>query len=112
MCTKEEFARLRDQTVENTRQINDLAKADAAQSEQIKTLFAATKEQGKTIDTITACSGRYRYHDTRRACAHFRRVGERRLQRRDESRAKRRGGCRQVISRHVAGDTTNERGKP
>ena len=46
MCTKEEFARLRDQTAANTKQITDLAKADAVQSEQIKTLFNTTKSQG------------------------------------------------------------------
>jgi len=46
MCTKEEFARLRDVTRENTKAITELQKADAAQSEQIKTLFNTTKEQG------------------------------------------------------------------
>ena len=54
MCTKEEFARLREQTVANSVQINELAKHDAAQTEQIKTLFATTERQGETIDTITA----------------------------------------------------------
>lgn len=52
MCTKEEFARLRDQTVANTKQINDLAKADAVQSEQIKTLFVTTKEQGSRQEKV------------------------------------------------------------
>ena len=46
MCTKEEFARLRDLTRENTKAITELQKADATQSEQIKTLFNTTKEQG------------------------------------------------------------------
>ena len=56
MCTKEEFARLRDQTAANTKQITDLAKADAVQSEQIKTLFNTTKAQGdrqeKTVNRL------------------------------------------------------------
>lgn len=39
MCDREEFAKIRDTIVE-------LQKADAQQSEQIKTLFATTKEQG------------------------------------------------------------------
>ena len=47
MCDRESFAKLKDAIVE-------LQKADAAQSEQIKTLFATTERQGKTIDTITA----------------------------------------------------------
>lgn len=46
MCTKEEFARLRDVTRENTKAITELQKADATQSEQIRTLFNTTKEQG------------------------------------------------------------------
>ena len=46
MCTKAEFARLRDVTRENTKAITELQKADATQSEQIKTLFNTTKEQG------------------------------------------------------------------
>ena len=46
MCTKEEFARLRDVTRDNAKAITELQKADATQSEQIKTLFNATKEQG------------------------------------------------------------------
>lgn len=41
MCDREEFAKIRDA-------ISDLQKADAVQSEQIKTLFATTKEQGDT----------------------------------------------------------------
>lgn len=41
MCDREEFAKIRDAIVE-------LQKADAQQSEQIKTLFATTKEQGDT----------------------------------------------------------------
>ena len=39
MCDRESFAKIRDA-------IGDLQKADAVQSEQIKTLFATTKEQG------------------------------------------------------------------
>ncbi len=46
MCTKAEFARLRDVTRANTKAITKLQKADATQSEQIKTLFNTTKEQG------------------------------------------------------------------
>ena len=41
MCDREEFARIRDMIV-------DLQKADAVQSEQIKTLFATTERQGET----------------------------------------------------------------
>ena len=41
MCDREEFARTRDAIV-------DLQKADAVQSEQIKTLFKATEKQGET----------------------------------------------------------------
>lgn len=40
MCDRESFARLKDAIVE-------LQKADAVQSEQIKTLFATTKKQGE-----------------------------------------------------------------
>lgn len=47
MCDRESFGKIRDA-------IADLQKADAAQSEQIKTLFATTERQGKTIDTMTA----------------------------------------------------------
>lgn len=45
MCDREEFAKIRDAIVE-------LQKADAVQSEQIKTLFATTKEQGNTQKTL------------------------------------------------------------
>ena len=41
MCDRESFAKIRDA-------IADLQKADAVQSEQIKTLFNTTKEQGDT----------------------------------------------------------------
>ena len=41
MCDQEAFAKIRDA-------IADLQKADAVQSEQIKTLFNTTKEQGDT----------------------------------------------------------------
>ena len=54
MCDRESFARLRAQTEENLRTINELARRDAAQGEQIKTLFATTERQGRTIDTLTA----------------------------------------------------------
>lgn len=46
MCDKESFARLRDQTEANTRQIADLAKSDAVQSVQIANLAKATEAQG------------------------------------------------------------------
>jgi len=59
MCTKEEFARLRDvvkgtaeQSAENSRQIAALQKADAVQSEQLKTLFITTREQGENQKTL------------------------------------------------------------
>lgn len=39
MCNRESFAKIRDA-------IGELQKADAVQSEQIKTLFHVTKEQG------------------------------------------------------------------
>ena len=41
MCDKEAFAKIRDA-------IGDLQKADAVQSEQIKTLFKTTEKQGDT----------------------------------------------------------------
>ena len=46
MCDKESFAKIREQTEANTKQIADLAKSDAVQSEQIKTLFHTTERQG------------------------------------------------------------------
>lgn len=52
MCDEESFARLRRQTEENTKQISELAKTDAVQSEQIKTLFHTTKEQGDTQKSL------------------------------------------------------------
>ena len=59
MCTKEEFARLRDvvkgaaeQSAENSRQIAALQKADAVQSEQLKTLFNTPREQGENQKTL------------------------------------------------------------
>jgi hypothetical protein len=42
MCDKESFARIRDA-------IGDLQKADAVQSEQIKTLFHTTEKQGENM---------------------------------------------------------------
>lgn len=47
MCDKESFAKIRDA-------IADLQKADAVQSEQIKTLFAVTKKQGEQQDRLTS----------------------------------------------------------
>ena len=41
MCDRESFAKIRDA-------ISDLQKADAVQSEQIKTLFHVTERQGDT----------------------------------------------------------------
>ena len=38
MCDEESFAKLRDQTAANTKQIADLAASDAVQSVQIKNL--------------------------------------------------------------------------
>lgn len=52
MCDEESFCRLRDQTEENTKAINELAKTNVAQNEQIKTLFNTTKEQGDTQKTL------------------------------------------------------------
>ena len=46
MCDRESFARLKDQTKQNTKQINELAKRDAEQSVQIAGLAQATKTQG------------------------------------------------------------------
>lgn len=48
MCDKESFAKIRDA-------ICELQKADAVQSEQIKTLFLVTERQG---DTRRACERR------------------------------------------------------
>jgi hypothetical protein len=49
MCDKESFARLKDQTEENTKQINELAKRDAEQSVQIKDLAKTTEKQGDSL---------------------------------------------------------------
>ena len=49
MCTREEFARLRDVTRDNAKAITELQKADAVQSEQIKTLFKAATRQSEDI---------------------------------------------------------------
>ena len=46
MCDRESFAKLQDAII-------DLQKADAVQSEQIKTLFNTTKEQGDTQKAVT-----------------------------------------------------------
>ena len=49
MCDRESFARLKDQTEENTKQINELAKRDAEQSVQIKDLAQTTEKQGDSL---------------------------------------------------------------
>ena len=49
MFDKESFARLKDQTEENTKQINELAKRDAEQSVQIKDLAKTTEKQGDSL---------------------------------------------------------------
>ena len=58
MCDEESFAKLRDQTAANTRQIADLAASDAVQSVQIKNLSEVTKTQGdnqlKLINRLVA----------------------------------------------------------
>jgi len=46
MCDRESFAKLRDQTEANTKQIADLAKSDAVQSVQIGTLKETVEAQG------------------------------------------------------------------
>ena len=46
MCDRESFARLRDQTEANTKQISELAKSDAVQSVQIANLAKTTERQG------------------------------------------------------------------
>lgn len=45
MCDRESFAKIRDA-------IGDLQKADAVQSEQIKTLFKTTEAQGESQKTV------------------------------------------------------------
>ena len=49
MCDRESFARLKDQTEENTKQINELAKRDAEQSVQIADLAKTTEKQGDSL---------------------------------------------------------------
>lgn len=56
MYTQEEFARLRDQTAdnarqlqENTKQITELAKRDAEQSIQISDIAKTTEKQGDSL---------------------------------------------------------------
>lgn len=49
MCDRESFARLKDQTEENTKQINELAKRDAEQSVQIRDLAQTTEKQGDSL---------------------------------------------------------------
>ena len=47
MCDKESFARLRDQTEANSKQIAELAASDAVQSVQIKDMSETMKTQGE-----------------------------------------------------------------
>ena len=49
MCDRESFARLRAQTEENSKQINELAKRDAEQSVQISDLAKTTEKQGDNM---------------------------------------------------------------
>ena len=49
MCDRESFARLKDQTEQNTKQINELAKRDAEQSVQIADLAKTTERQGDSL---------------------------------------------------------------
>ena len=49
MCDKIAFHELRQQTAENSKQIADLAKSDAVQSVQIKSLAEATAQQGANM---------------------------------------------------------------
>ena len=49
MCDRESFARLKDQTEQNTKQINELAKRDAEQSVQIADLAKTTEKQGDSL---------------------------------------------------------------
>lgn len=46
MCDRESFAKIRDA-------IGDLQKADAVQSEQIKTLFKTTEAHGTQMNSLT-----------------------------------------------------------
>ena len=52
MCDRESFARLKDQTEQNTQQISELAKRDAVQSVQIQGLVTATEKQGERQDRL------------------------------------------------------------
>ena len=54
MCNKAAFAKLRDQSAENSRQIAALQQTDAVQSEQIKTLFHTAEKQGAQQDKMTS----------------------------------------------------------
>ena len=47
MCDEESFAKLRDQTAENSKQIAQLAASDTVQSVQIKNLSDTTRTQGE-----------------------------------------------------------------
>ena len=49
MCDRESFARLRAQTEQNSKQINELAKRDAEQSVQIADLAKTTERQGDNM---------------------------------------------------------------
>ena len=49
MCDRESFAKLKDQTEANTKQINELAKRDAEQSVQIAGLAKTTEKQGDNM---------------------------------------------------------------
>lgn len=49
MCDRESFARLKDQTEQNTKQINALAQRDAEQSVQIAALAETTEKQGDNM---------------------------------------------------------------
>lgn len=49
MCDRESFARLKDQTEQNTKQIHELAKRDAEQSVQIADLAKTTEKQGDSM---------------------------------------------------------------
>ena len=49
MCDRESFAKLKDQTEQNTKQINALAQRDAEQSVQIADLAKTTEKQGDNM---------------------------------------------------------------
>jgi len=48
MCDRESFAKLRDQTEANSKQIAELAKSDAVQSVQIKNLAQVATKQSES----------------------------------------------------------------